>query len=329
MSNDLKILVVGGGSAGVRHFRYLSEYGAKCVLCDPADSCRVKEAFPDAEHVRDMEKVDLSGFDAVAICTPPFLHVPQALMAAAAGCHVLLEKPIGVTEEGLDELEAIIKEKGTVAAVSFPYANLRAWDRIIEIIRSGEIGELWMAGYHKGENILKFRPDYFETYYVSEEKGGGCLQDDANHAVYAMERLCGDIDEITCQKHSIGIKNTQSDDTCFVWMKFKSGVVVNLDWSNQSHFGTADTIISCSKGGIQFSLTDMKLRIYDAETEQVREEVIDDAWNETFRRNDENFIETIRGNATVCCSIQQARKSLKTILAANESARLNKPVKLA
>ena len=326
MEHDLKALIVGGGSAGVRHFRYLTEYGVSCSVCDPADTCRVTQTFPDAKHHRDMKDADLGAFDAVVICTPPFLHVPQALRAAAAGCHVLMEKPIAVTEEGLDELEATVRDKGIVAAVAFPFANMRAWDRIVDIVRSGEIGDLWMASYHKGENILKARPDYLETYYVDEALGGGCLQDDANHAAFALERLCGPIAEITAQVHNIGIKDTKSDDTCFVWMKFRSGVVANLDWSNQSSFGLADAVIACSKGGIRFSVAEMEVQVLNAETGEVREEAFDDTWNDTFRRNDENFVDAIRGDAEVKCTIQQARASLRTILLARESARLGRSI---
>jgi len=329
MPKKLKVLVIGGGSAGVRHYRYTSEYGVQCSVCDPADSCRVTSQFPEAEHFKDFDAVDLRAFDAVIICTPPYLHVPQATAAARAGCHVLLEKPISVTEQGLDELEGIVREKKLVAAVSFPYANMPAMDRLIEIVRSGEIGDLWMSAYHKGENLLKFRPDFYSTYYRSDEQGGGCLQDDANHALTALELLCGEVEEITCQRHNIGLKDIDADDTCFVWLKFKSGVVATLDWSNQCHFGHSDWIISGSKGGIRFTPADMKIEVFDAETERTREEIFDDTWNETFRRNDENFIDAIRGTGSVRCSLQQARRYLRTVLAAKESARTGKPVAVA
>jgi predicted dehydrogenase len=326
--SDLRLLVVGGGSAGVRHFRYSQEYGVQCSVCDPADSCRVTNEFPDAEHLRDFDSVDLSDFDAVTLCTPPYLHVPQATAAVRAGCHVLLEKPIAVTEEGLDELEQVVAEKDLVGAVSFPYSNMPAMDRLIEIVQSGEIGDLWMTAYHKGENLLKFRPDFYSTYYVSDEMGGGCLQDDANHALTAIELLCGDVEEITCQRHSIGIKDVDADDTCFVWLKFKSGVISTLDWSNQCHLGHSNWIISGSKGGIRFTVNDMQLEIFDAATEETRAESFDDDWNESFRRNDQDFIDAICGTGNVRCTLQQARHHLRTVLAAKESSTTGGPVTL-
>ena len=331
MKDDLKMLVVGGGSAGVRHFRYLSQSGLKCSVCDPAESCRVTREFPGADCLQDFDSADLGAFDAVVICTPPFLHVPQAIAAARAGCHVLLEKPISVSEEGLDELEETVREKGLVAGVAFPYANMLAMDRVREIVRSGEIGDLWMVAAHDGQNILKARPDYYSTYYVSDAQGGGALQDAANHNLMAMELLCGPVAEVTAQRHNIGLQDIDTDDTCFVWLEFKSGVTGTLDYSVQCHFRHSQWIISGSKGAIHFALgpEDMTIQVFDAATENVREEVIHETWNETFRRNDENFVAAIRGHTSVRCTLARARACLRTVLAAKESARLSRPVRRA
>jgi len=62
------------------------------------------------------------------------------------------------------------------------------------------------------------------------------------------------------------------------------------------------------------------------ETGDVREEAFDDTWNDTFRRNDENFVDAIRGDSEVKCTIQEARASLRTILFARESARLGRSI---
>jgi predicted dehydrogenase len=70
----------------------------------------------------------------------------------------------------------------------------------------------------------------------------------------------------------------------------------------------------------------MAIRLLDAATEEVRQELVEDTWNETFRRNDQDLVEAIRGNASVRCTLAQARGYLRTILAATESARLGRTV---
>ncbi len=331
MNETLKTLVVGGGSAGVRHFRYLTEYGVKCSVCDPVEPCRVTQEFPDAEHFLDFDAVDLSGFDAVMIATPPFLHVPQAIAAARAGCHILLEKPISNSEEGLDELEQIVEEKGLVASVAYPYANSSAWDRLLEIIDAGEIGDVWMLAAHGGQNILQPRPDYYSTYYGQEALGGGCLQDNMTHAVMAAEMIGGPVAEVAAQRHNIGLENIDTDDTSFVWLKFKSGVVATLDSSLQCHLRHSEWIVSGSAGAVRVDLESepVAIHLFDAATEDMHEEFIEDTRDESFRSSDKNFVEAIRGNASVRCTLAQARSCLRTILAAIESARLGRTVTIS
>ncbi len=323
MNDPLRVLIVGGGSAGVRHYRYLTEYGAACSVCDPADTCRVTKEFPDAEHIRDFDKADLSRFDAVVICTPPIMHVPQAITAAKADCHVLAEKPLSVlSEDGIDELQDIVREKGLVAAVAFPYANMKAMNRIIEIVNSGDIGKVWSVAIHHGQNILKYRPDYFETYYRDDAQGGGCLQDDAMHPLMGLEMLLGPEEEVACQRHSVGIKgqNVSSDDTAWLWLRYPGDVIAEVDFSLACHWKHNEWVIAGSQGAIKFLVDEPAIHLFNAQTEHVSTEHFDDSWNETFRANDHNFVEAIRGRTEVLCTLEMARINLRAVIAARRSA---------
>ena len=331
MNELLNMLVIGGGSAGVRHFRYLTEMGVTCSVCDPAESCRVTNEFPDAEHFRDFDAVELSRFDAVVICTPPFLHVRQAITAAQAGCHILLEKPLSVlNEDGLDELEDIVKTKNLVAAVAFPFANMPAMDRLVEIIRNGEIGTVLTAAVHIGQYILKPRPDYYKTYYASDDQGGGSLQDFSLHQILGLEMLFGPEREVTCQRHTIGAesKHITADDTVWLWLRYRDDIIVNLDITLHCHIPHGEWIISGTEGAIKFLPGENTICVMDGETEEERIEKFDDTWNETFRRNDENFVDALQNGVPVKCPIEQARVNLQTILAARESAKTGKAVKV-
>lgn len=71
---------------------------------------------------------------------PNHLHVPMALAAAAAGKHVLCEKPIAITA---DEAEALKQASSQVMiAEAFMVRHHPQWQRAREVIRAGEIGEL-------------------------------------------------------------------------------------------------------------------------------------------------------------------------------------------
>jgi predicted dehydrogenase len=78
--------------------------------------------------------------DAIYIPLPNHLHVAWTLKAAAAGKHVLCEKPIALSAEEAEELRGL--PKGIVFVEAFMVRYHRQWLRVRELVRSGALGEL-------------------------------------------------------------------------------------------------------------------------------------------------------------------------------------------
>jgi len=80
--------------------------------------------------------------DIVSICTPPFLHHEQCLMALNYGCHVFCEKPLAENLSHVDEIiQASDQSKRFVVVNSqFPYMNIHASAK--ELIGSSAFGKL-------------------------------------------------------------------------------------------------------------------------------------------------------------------------------------------
>jgi UDP-N-acetyl-2-amino-2-deoxyglucuronate dehydrogenase len=98
--------------------------------------------------------------DAVYICTPHYLHRDLALLAAAAGKHVFVEKPMGVTP---DDAAAIVDgcEKARVACgVPFVARDTVAYREAHELVRAGAIGTV--TGFR-----VTFRNDKAPAYWSS------------------------------------------------------------------------------------------------------------------------------------------------------------------
>ena len=273
--------------------------------------------------------MDLSRFDAVVICTPPILHVPQLIAAAQAGCHLLSEKPLTVlSNDGLDELQRIVTEKKLVAAVSFPYGNMQAMDRIVELTEQGRLGAIRSIHIHYGGNILKPRPDFFETYYVHDDQGGGVLQDDVMHCLLGLELLLGPEQSVTCQRHNIGIKGVSADDTAFLWIRYPRDVVVSIDSTLQCHTRYHEWLLNGEKSSIRFYVDQPAIHIFDPKTEQTIVETFGDSWDETFRANDHNFVDSILAGSAVRCTLEMAITNHHAVLAARRSAELGREVTL-
>jgi predicted dehydrogenase len=71
---------------------------------------------------------------------PNHMHVPMTLAAAAAGKHVLCEKPIAITADEAEQLRQASPQ--VLIAEAFMVRHHPQWQRAREIVRSGDIGEL-------------------------------------------------------------------------------------------------------------------------------------------------------------------------------------------
>ncbi|MEJ2057908.1 MAG: Gfo/Idh/MocA family oxidoreductase [Desulfofustis sp.] len=121
--------------------------------------------------------------DAIYIASPPRFHLEHCLAALAAGKHVYLEKPMAMNSAQCEKIiEAEVKSPGSVVVAHYRRA-LPAFNRIGEIIKSGQIGEVRLAEvnfYLPEENTLI--PDSGANWRLNPEiSGGGLFHDLSPH----------------------------------------------------------------------------------------------------------------------------------------------------
>ncbi|WP_226668033.1 Gfo/Idh/MocA family protein [Metabacillus litoralis] len=111
--------------------------------------------------------------DAVYIPLPNHLHKEWSMKAAAAGKHVLCEKPIALNEEESKELADYFRERDVLLGEAFMYRHHPRYDRIKEIVKSGELGTIralhgtFTFNNAKDKGNIRYRSDW----------GGGSLYD--------------------------------------------------------------------------------------------------------------------------------------------------------
>src|SRR3712207_4161792 len=105
MSDRLRVAVIGLGMAHKPHLQSLRELGhlAEIAACHAPSAAR-REAFkatnPDIPVAVELDAVlQDASVDAVLLLTPPTTHLDLVQRCAAAGKHVLLEKPVEVSVE--------------------------------------------------------------------------------------------------------------------------------------------------------------------------------------------------------------------------------------
>jgi len=162
--------VVGVGTFGVNHlrtFRQLEQAGqAALVAAADLDDCRradAQEQFGIAVYGDHREMLERERLDAVSVVTPDFAHREIALDALAAGCHVLVEKPLDVTVEGCEAIAAEAERRGLMLQVDFHKRYDPYHLELHRLVRAGRLGQP-LYGYAHMEDRIEVPRDWFPNW---------------------------------------------------------------------------------------------------------------------------------------------------------------------
>jgi predicted dehydrogenase len=180
-SSDIRIGMVGAGAiAQVAHLPVLRKMkGVEIVgICDNdgakaralAQRLGVSAWHTDIEDLLEYGKVD-----AVVICTPNHLHEVHTLSALAAGAHVVVERPIGLTAAGVARvLRASEKAKRNVL-VAMNHRFRSDVQAVHGFIRGGELGEI--TTIRTGWHVFRAAKHHLGWRSRRAESGGGVMMD--------------------------------------------------------------------------------------------------------------------------------------------------------
>ncbi|MCZ4346161.1 aldo/keto reductase [Devosia neptuniae] len=123
--------------------------------------------------------------DAVYIAVPHTGHAEWAIKAAEAGKHVLVEKPFALSAFEIGAVLHAHKQAGTFAGEAFMYRLHPQTAKLIELLKSGVIGDVRMIQSSFGFSMGKFQPEH--RLFASKLAGGGIL--DVGGYPVSMARL--------------------------------------------------------------------------------------------------------------------------------------------
>ncbi|TPK67584.1 oxidoreductase [Mesorhizobium sp. B2-4-19] len=142
--------------------------------------------FPGARIVHGYEALLADpDIDAVYIAIPHPGHAQWAIRAAEAGKHVLCEKPLALTAFEADAMFHAARKAGTFLGEAFMYRLHPQTLKLVELIKSGVIGEVRMIKSSFGFAMPGFMPEH--RLYANDSAGGGIL--DVGGYTVSMARL--------------------------------------------------------------------------------------------------------------------------------------------
>ena len=193
--NPLRAALVGCGQIAGFHLSALQRAGVTVVAVADRDEQKAAElaawaggaqVFTDARKLLAEARPDV-----VHVLTPPSSHAALAIMAAEAGAHVLVEKPIALSTDEADAMIAAARKHGVRLVPNHNYLFKPSVRRARELVDSGEIGDVV----------------HVETYYGLSGEGshsahweqrlpGGAFTNFLPHVVYLQDAFLGGIESV-------------------------------------------------------------------------------------------------------------------------------------
>ena len=166
--------------------------------------------------------------EVVGVLAPTGLHAEMTVAAAAAGKHVLVEKPLEATVEAGERMVRECRARGVRLGVIFQMRFGRVADTLRELLRSGGLGEIWLA-----DAIDKSSrpPSYYARAAwrgTAALEGGGCLMTQSIHILDLLQHLIGPIASVVgrtaTKRHAIEV-----EDAAIALLRFESGAMGVLE----------------------------------------------------------------------------------------------------
>jgi predicted dehydrogenase len=272
--------------------------------------------------------------DVVSVCTPSGNHLDYGKLAAEAGKHVVVEKPIEVTLERGQQLLGLCRDMGVKLAVIFQNRFVRDIQRMKGLIENGDLGNIFLASAY----VKWYRE---QAYYDSADwrgtfalDGGGVLINQAIHTIDLLQWMAGDVESVYGQIGTLTHDRIEGEDNAVAVIRFKGGALGVIEGSTSVQPPQSRRLEVHGTQGMA-TLTGDVLRVNHASDsfagsyETPQPEPAPGAQQgysaEPHQRQFEAIVEAIKRNEDPPVSGEEALKSLAIICGIYESARSLKP----
>jgi len=331
MANKIKgkvrLAIVGAGGISGAHAKGIVEHHdlIECVaLCDVSeDNLKarsqqlggVKAQFSDWKT---MLKEFGDSIDAVDICLPHHLHSAAIMDAAAAGKHILCEKPMCISLKEADQIAAAVKKAGITYMSAHNQLFAPAVREAKALIDAGALGRVWWI---RSLDCYRQNPQGMKGRWRSNAKlqGGGELIDSGYHPSYRLLYLAGS--PVTGIRGSMARfhMEIEGEDTASVQVRFKNGVLgeIMTSWAFHFPYGTHHIHVIGENGQL-FGSNNELYYLPQGYSEPAKRSF---PGVDTFSEQMKHFATCLIEGKRPIHSVEEGRAVLELILAAGEDAK--------
>jgi predicted dehydrogenase len=271
MMKTLNLGVIGVGVIGKYHLQAIAnQKNARAIaiadineeaLKSAAERFKIEKCFTDYHDL-----LALKDLDAVIVATPPFNHAEITCEAAAAGKHVLCEKPMAMNSKEAAKMVDACRKAGVKLGICSARSRLTPQAEMAkQYISEGKLGEIYYARFttirrrgRPGMDILKESKWFLD----SSKAGGGALIDIGCYDIDLTLYLLGDLQPTSVNAMTFrGINGTLNlgikydvEEHSTVAVRFKGGLLVSFETAWAANINSyQEAIILGSKGGLKLN----------------------------------------------------------------------------
>ena len=273
----------------------------------------------------------------IDICTPNPIHAGQAIAAAEAGKHLIIEKPIAITHDDAKNVRAAIRANGVNTCVCFECRYSAHFTMIRSVIDQGLLGDIHFAEVDYYHGIGPWYGQF--AWNTKKDSGGSSLLSAGCHALDALLFFVdATVEEVTSygtKSRSDDFEPYEYDSTSVTILKFDDGrigkVASSIDCYQPYYFhihlvGSAGSLLdnrfySAKLPGM------IKEKWSTLETYPIDSGDVND---HPYQPQFQAFVDAIgKGEPMPLTDFDTAFESHRVIFAADRSAAEGRPVKLA
>ena len=272
--------------------------------------------------VATLEEAWSQGVNVALITAPTNLHIPLALDAAKHGCHLFIEKPLGHSLDGAEELISAVRERQLTTLVACNMRFHHGPATIKRLLDQGAIGTVISAHLDGGQYLPDWHPaeDYRKNYSANSSMGGGVILDGIHEIDYARW-LFGEITEVYCQGGKLSSLEIDTEDTADILMKVASGfsVSIHLDYIQRTYWRTCKIV--GEEGTIYWDINRGDVGLFAASEKSWSSHASPKGYeiNQMYLDEMNHFIGCLNGTENSTQPVSEAKRVLEVTLAIKDS----------
>lgn len=352
MSHPFRVGIVGCGNIADNHFQSYSALPDVEIagVCDV--DLRRAQAFAAergvAHAVGSVRELIALGIDALSVCTPHPTHEAVVTEAAAAGVHILCEKPVATDVAAAERMVQAAERHNVTFGVVF---QRRFWPGAQALRAAIDDGRLGRPMLGHCQVLLRRGTGYYNAAAwrgTWAADGGGVLMTQAIHYIDLLQWFMGDPVEVSAKAGAFVLGDTiEVEDTAAALITFASGAVATLSATVAASPNLGSRLVVTGSNGATVNVTeypegsDAVNDLWAVPGEERASTVFADGLTGDIPVADVNakllplhklqvadFVDAVRAGRAPAVSGREAMKSLQIVAAVYESSRTGLPVRI-